>query len=78
VIKIAIITALIGVSPTLADSIYCSTWQGITTCSGPAGYTSTEMQWQGMTLGQDSGGNPWTSSRWQGFDITTVTPPPGR
>ena len=61
-----------------ADPVYCSTWNGIRTCSSPGGYTSTEMQWQGRTNGQDSDGNRWTTSWWLGIDITTVEQPPER
>ena len=32
--------------------VYCSTWQGIRTCSSPDGYVSHETQWQGVTTGQ--------------------------
>ena len=58
-----------------AETVTCSTWQGLRTCSSPSGATSTEWQWQGMTFGQDSDGNRWTTSRWQDREITTVTPP---
>ncbi len=59
-------------------AIYCSTWNGISTCSSPGGATSTESRWQGMTIGQDSDGARWTTSRWRDTTITTVTPPPER
>jgi hypothetical protein len=55
--------------------IYCSTWQGIRTCSSPDGYRSTEWDRDGMTIGQDSDGRRWTTSRWQGIEMTTVEPP---
>jgi hypothetical protein len=74
----AIIILAASISPALADPLYCSTWQGIRTCSSPDGYTSTEMQWQGRTSGQDSDGNHWTTSWWLGIDITTVEQPPER
>ena len=57
-----------------AEPLTCSQWQGITTCSSPDGYRSTETQWQGMTIGQDNQGDRWTRSEWQGFTTTTVTP----
>jgi hypothetical protein len=63
-------TAIVG-SAALADPIYCSTWQGVRTCSSPGGYLSHEWSRDGMRFGQDSDGNRWTSSRWQG-----KTPPP--
>ena len=45
--------------PALAETLTCSTWQGIRTCPDSHGYTSHETQWQGMTIGQDSDGNRW-------------------
>jgi hypothetical protein len=36
------------IAPALADPIYCSTWQQITTCSSPGGYVSHETQWTGF------------------------------
>jgi hypothetical protein len=67
-----------SMTPALADTLYCSTWRGIRTCSSPDGYVSHESQWQGMTTGDDNRGNRWTTSHWQGFTTTTVTPPPER
>ena len=55
--------------------LYCSTWQGITTCSSPDGYLSHQWDRDGMTIGQDSDGRRWTTSRWQGIETTTVEPP---
>jgi hypothetical protein len=74
---IIVTAALIGVSPALADSIYCSVWQGIRTCSSPDGYVSHEWNRDGMRFGDDNQGDRWTSWRWQGRDFTTVSPPPG-
>ena len=70
-----IIAALISVSPALAQTLTCSTWNGIRTCSGTNGFVSHEWDRDGMRFGQDNQGNAWTTSRWQGFDTTTVTPP---
>ena len=67
-----------SMNPALAETLTCSTWQGIRTCTDAHGYTSHESQWQGRTYGSDSGGDRWSTSRWQGFTITTVTPPPER
>jgi hypothetical protein len=72
-----IVAALIGVSPALAETLTCSTWQQITTCQGPGGYVSHELHWQDRTIGQDNEGGKWTSWRWQDREITTVDRPPG-
>ena len=76
-IRLALITAaLIQSIATLdAQTLTCSTWQGITTCQGPGGYRSTEWDRDGMRFGQDNQGDRWTTSRWQGIETTTVTPP---
>jgi hypothetical protein len=69
------ILIVIAASPTLAETLACSTsFQGYRVCSGPGGYRSTETQWQGMTIGQDSDGSRWTTSRWRDTDITTFKP----
>ena len=74
-----VIAALIGVSPALADPLYCSTsFQGYRVCQDSHGYRSTEWDRDGMTIGQDSDGNRWTTSTWQGIETTTVEPHPGR
>jgi hypothetical protein len=73
-----IINIYASISPALADSLYCSVWQGIRTCSGPDGYVSHETQWQGLTTGDDNQGNRWTTSRWRDFTTTTVEPRPER
>jgi hypothetical protein len=70
-----IIVALVGVSPALADPLYCSTWQQITTCLGPDGYVSHEWDRDGMRFGQDNQGDTWSTSRWRDTTITTITPP---
>jgi hypothetical protein len=57
-----------------AETLYCSTWQGITTCSSPGDYVSHETEWQGRTNGWDDQGNRWSTSRWRDTDITTVEP----
>jgi hypothetical protein len=41
-------------APALADTLTCSTWQQITTCSSLGGYVSRESQWQGVTTGDDN------------------------
>jgi hypothetical protein len=61
-------------TPTFAETLYCSTWQGVRTCSSPDGYTSHETQWQGRTNGWDNRGNARSTCRWEGFDTTTVEP----
>jgi hypothetical protein len=62
----------------LADPLYCSRWQGLTTCSSPDGYVSHETQWQGRTNGWDNRGDTWSTSRWQDFETTTVERPERR
>lgn len=62
----------------IAVALACSTWQGVTTCTGPGGYVSHETTWQGMTTGSDNQGNTWSTSSWQDHETTTVTPPPER
>jgi hypothetical protein len=71
-----IIAALIGVSPALADPLYCSTsFQGYRVCQDSHGYRSTEWDRDGMTIGQDSDGNHWSSWRWRDTTVTTISPP---
>jgi|HubBroStandDraft_6_1064221.scaffolds.fasta_scaffold906713_2 hypothetical protein len=65
-------------TPTFAETLYCSTRQGIRTCSSPDGYRSTERSRDGMRFGQDSDGYRWTTSRWRDTTITTLKPPPER
>jgi hypothetical protein len=71
----AIIILAASVSPALADTVTCSTFAGVKTCSSPDGYTSHESTWNGITTGDDNQGNRWTTSRWRGIDTTTITPP---
>ena len=33
------------------ETLYCTDWQGIRTCSSPDGRVSNELQRQGMTFG---------------------------
>jgi hypothetical protein len=73
---IIVATALTSMTPALAGTLTCSTWQQITTCQDGHGYTSHETQWQGFTIGNGSDGTRWTISRWQDREITTITPPP--
>jgi hypothetical protein len=69
---------LLVINPALAETLTCSTWQGIRTCTDAHGYTSHELQWQDRTYGSDNRGDTWSTSRWQGFETTTVKPPPER
>ena len=57
-IKIAIITAALtqGTGALGSQTLTCSEWQGIRTCSSPDGYVSHETQWQGFTIGDDNQG----------------------
>jgi hypothetical protein len=71
-----IIAALIGVSPALADPLYCSTsFQGYRVCQDSHGYRSTEWNRDGMTIGQDNDGNHWSSWRCCDTTVTTISPP---
>jgi hypothetical protein len=63
-----------SVIPAVAESVYCSTWQQITTCAGPGGYVSHETTWNGITTGDDNRDGKWTRSEWQGREIIAVTP----
>jgi hypothetical protein len=74
----ALVVIAASMTPASAGTLYCSTWQGIRTCSSPDGYLSRETEWQGRTYGDDSDGARWTSWRWQDREITTMTPPPDR
>jgi hypothetical protein len=74
-IAVIVIAALASISPALAQTLTCSTWNGIRTCSGTNGYVSHETEWQGRTNAWDNRGDRWTTSRWQGFTTTTVEPP---
>jgi hypothetical protein len=74
-----IAVALIGVTPALADPLYCSTsFQGYRVCQDSHGYRSTEWDRDGMTIGQDSDGRRWTTSRWRDMETTTVEQPRAR
>jgi hypothetical protein len=75
---IAVAAALASMTPALAETLTCSTWQDIRTWQDGHGYVSHETQWQDRTYGSDSDGTRWSTSRWQGFTTTTVTPPPDR
>ena len=72
--QIAWLVAITMVTPALALPVYCSTWQGITTCTGPGDYVSHETTWNGLKTGDDNQGDRWTRSEWQGREIITVTP----
>ena len=73
--RIAIIIAAVLIHSTAtldAETLTCSTWQGIHTCQGQGGYTSTETEWQGVTTGRDNQRNEWTTSHWNGLETTTT------
>jgi len=72
---VVIATVLVQSSGALdAGPLYCSTWQGITTCTSPDGYRSHESTWNGITTGNDNQGDAWSTSRWRDTTITTVVP----
>jgi hypothetical protein len=58
-----------------ADTLYCTDWQGIRTCTDAHGHVSHETQCQGQTNGWDNSGNRWTTPRWRDIETTTVTQP---
>jgi hypothetical protein len=73
---IIIVAVLVQGAATLdAQPLYCSPWQGITTCSSPDGYVSHETEWQGRTNGWDNRGETWSTSRRRDIETTTGTPP---
>jgi hypothetical protein len=67
-IRVAITAAALikGIGALDAETLTCSQWQDVHTCSGANGYVSHETQWQGMTIGEDNRGNRFTRSDWQG------------
>jgi hypothetical protein len=71
----AIVILAASVSPALADTVTCSMFAGVRTCSSPSGYVSHESTWNGITTGDDNQGNRWSTSRWRGDERTTITPP---
>ena len=73
-----IIIAMLLAAPAHADTVTCSRWLDIATCSSPGGYVSHETEWMGRTNGWENKGSRWTTSRWLGTDTTTVEPPPER
>jgi hypothetical protein len=72
VIAIVIIACI---TPALTETLTCSTWQGIRTCSSSGGYVSHEWDRDGMRFGDDNQGDRWSTSRWRDTTITTITPP---
>ena len=72
--RIAIIAAMLvqGTATLDAETLYCSTWQGVRTCTSPDGYVSHESTWNGITTGDDNRGVRWTTSRSMGIETTTV------
>ena len=78
-IRIAIVAAALAHSSgTVGQTLTCSTWQGVRTCSGTNGYMSHETEWQGFTIGDDNQGNRWSTSRWRDNETTTTTVEPSR
>jgi hypothetical protein len=76
---LTIVTIVVSsITSALAEPVYCSTWQQITTCAGPDGYVSLETTWNGITTGDDNQGNRWSMSRWRDIETTTVEPRPER
>jgi hypothetical protein len=70
-----VVAALVqGADPLVADTVTCSTWQQIITCSSPGGYMSHQTTWNGNTIGEDNRGDRWTRSEWHGREIITATP----
>ena len=66
-VRPVVVAALVGVlaqnAPALgSETLYCSTWNGIRTCSAPDGYVSHESQWMGVITGDDNQGNRWTTT----------------
>jgi hypothetical protein len=57
-----------------AETLTCSTWQGIRTCQDAHGYVSHETEWQGRTNGWDNRGATWSTSHWRDNETTTITP----
>jgi hypothetical protein len=67
--------AALAAGPAFAtETIYCSTWQGVRTCTDSSGYVSHESTWNGITTGSDNRGDTWTTSTWQDHETTAVTP----
>jgi hypothetical protein len=60
--------------PVDAETLTCSTFQGIHTCQDAHGYVSHETEWQGRTNGWDNRGDTWSTSRWRDNETTTITP----
>jgi len=76
--RVVIIIAAVLTHSTTAvgsETLTCSTFAGVRTCSSPGGYTSHESTWNGITTGDDNQGNRWTTSRWRDNETTTITPP---
>ena len=71
---IIVTIVVLNIASAYAEPVYCSVWNGITTCAGPGGYVSHETTWQGLTTGDDNRGSKWTTSRWRDVETTTVEP----
>jgi hypothetical protein len=78
-LSVAVVGLLAAIAPALAgEPVTCSTWNGVTTCSGPDGYVSHESTWNGITTGSDNRGDRWSTSIWQDDETTTIEPGPRR
>jgi hypothetical protein len=71
---IVLAAALAFAAHSEAETLTCSTWQGIRTCTDSSGYVSHESAWNGITTGSDNRGDTWATSTWQDHETTTVTP----
>jgi hypothetical protein len=61
----AVASLFSAATPVLAETLYCSVWQGRPQLSGAGGHASTEPWWQGMTNGRGNQGDRWKSARWR-------------
>jgi hypothetical protein len=68
-VRIAIFVALL-VAPASAQTMTCSTWQGMRTCTSPDGYVTHESTWNGIITGDDNQGNRWSTSKWLDNETT--------
>ena len=69
-----IAAALVLAAHAEAETLTCSTWQGVRTCTDSSGYVSHESTWNGLTTGSDNRGDRWSTSTWQDHETTTVMP----
>jgi hypothetical protein len=61
-------------TPALGETLTCSVWQKIATCTGPGGYVSHETTWQGYVYGDDSWGNRWLETTQNGRKTLMIKP----